>query len=326
MTTTSLLVIGGTGQISASVVRQALHDGLAVTVLNRGSTTIRPVPAGVEQLVADVRDEEALVATLAGRRFYAVADFLTFTPDQLASMLRTVAPLTDQYVFIGSASAYQKPPVALPISESTPLFNPWWEYSRDKIACERLLRDEHLAGRVRATVVRPSHTYDETQVPLLGGWTTVERMRRGAPIVLHGDGTSMWALTHSADFARAFVGLLGHPDAFGEAFNIMSPELLTWNTIARDLADAAGAALHVVHRTTHDLTEAVPEWTADLCGDRSHPAVFDTTKIRAIVPDWEARVPFAEGARQIVAWHDADASRRTLDPWVDDAYERLVAL
>jgi nucleoside-diphosphate-sugar epimerase len=326
MTSTSLLVIGGTGQISASVVRQALRDGLAVTVLNRGSTTIRPVPAGVEQLVADVRDEEALVATLGGRRFDSVADFLTFTPDQLASMLRVVAPLTDQYVFIGSASAYQKPPVSLPITEATPLFNPWWSYSRDKIACERLLRDEHLAGRVQATVVRPSHTYDETAVPLLGGWTTIERMRRGDPIVLHGDGTSLWALTHSADFARAFVGLLGHPGALGEAFHIMSPELLTWNMIARDLADAAGASLHVVHRTTQVLTDEVPEWTADLCGDRSHPAVFDTSKIRALVPGWEARVPFAEGARQIVAWHDADASRRTVDPWVDGAYERLVAL
>ncbi|MBD8704255.1 NAD-dependent epimerase/dehydratase family protein [Frigoribacterium sp. CFBP 13712] len=326
MTTTSLLVIGGTGQISAAVVRQALLDGVAVTVLNRGSTSIRPLPAGVEQLTADVRDEEAVVAALHGRRFDSVADYLTFTPEQLASMLRVVAPLTDQYIFIGSASAYQKPPVSLPITEATPLFNPWWAYSRDKIACERLLRDEHQAGRVQATVVRPSHTYDETHVPLLGGWTTIERMRRGDTIVLHGDGTSMWALTHSTDFARAFVALLGHPDAMGEAFSIMAPEQLTWNMIARDLADAAGAPLHLVHRTTHDITETVPEWTADLCGDRSHPAVFDTAKIRAIAPDWEARVPFAEGARQIVAWHDADPARRAIDPGVDAAYDRLVSL
>ena len=325
MTSTSLLVIGGTGQISAGVVRHALSAGLAVTVVNRGSTSIRPVPAGVERLTADVRDESSLTRVLGGRRFDAVADFLTYTPDQLRLMLRVVGPLTGQYVFIGSASTYQKPPAVLPISEATPLFNPWSAYARDKIACERLLRDEHLAHRVRATVVRPSHTYDQTHVPLIGGWTVIDRMRRGEPIVLHGDGSSMWALTHADDFARAFVALLGHPDAFGEAFNIMSPELLTWNAIARCLADAAGGTLRVVHRTTRDLVRLAPQWDADLRGDRSHPALFDTTKIRAIAPDWEARVPFAEGARQIVSWHDADPARRTVDADVDALYSRLVS-
>ena len=325
MTQKSLLVIGGTGQISAACVRQASRDGWAVTVVNRGSTSVRPLPDEVEQLTADVRDEEALRSALGGRRFDSVADFLTFTPEQLASMLRVVADRTAQYVFVGSASTYQKPPAALPITEATPLFNPWSQYARDKIACERLLRDEHLAGRVRATVVRPSHTYDRTHVPLLGGWTVVDRMRRGAPVVLHGDGTSMWAMTHSDDFAPAFVGLLGRDVALGEAFTVTAPELLTWNTVARCLADAAGGSLHLVHRTTHDLVELAPEWDADLRGDRSHPALFDTTKIRAVVPDWEPRIPFAEGARQIVAWHDADPARRVVDPAVDALYDRLSA-
>jgi nucleoside-diphosphate-sugar epimerase len=325
MTQKTLLVIGGTGQISASCVRLAVRDGWAVTVVNRGSTSIRALPAEVEHLTADVRDEESLAGALRGRRFDSVADFLTFTPEQLATMLRVVAASTGQYVFVGSASTYQKPPAVLPITEATPLFNPWSQYARDKIACERLLRDEHLAGRVRATVVRPSHTYDETHVPLLGGWTVIDRMRRGEPVVLHGDGTSMWAMTHSDDFAPAFVGLLGRDEALGEAYNIMGPELLTWNGIVRCLADAAGGSLQLVHRTTHDLVELAPEWDADLRGDRSHPALFDTTKIRALVPNWETRVPFAEGARQIVAWHDADASRRVVDPAVDALYDRLSA-
>jgi nucleoside-diphosphate-sugar epimerase len=325
MTQKSLLVIGGTGQISAACVREAARSGWAVSVLNRGSTGLRPLPDEVESIVADVRDEEALAATLQGRRFDSVADFLTFTPDQLRSMLRVVVPHADQYVFVGSASTYQKPPAALPISESAPLFNPWSPYARDKIACERLLRDEHLAGRVRATVVRPSHTYDRTHVPLLGGWTVVDRMRRGAPVVLHGDGTAMWALTHADDFARAFVPLLGAAEASGEAFNVMSSELLTWNQIARCLSDAAGGSLHVVHRTTHDLVEAAPQWDADLRGDRSHPAVFDSSKVREVAVGWEPRVPFAEGARQIVAWHDADPSRRVVDPEVDALYDRLAA-
>lgn len=327
MTTQSLLVIGGTGQISASVVHEAVRRGIAVTVLNRGATSIRPLPDGVEHLVADVRDEDAFAAAVAGRRFDVVVDVLTYVPEQLALTLRVVAGACDQYVFIGSASSYQKPPSALPITEATPLHNPWSQYARDKIACEKLLREEHVAGRVRATVVRPSHTYDRTHVPLLGGWTVVDRMRRGVPIVLHGDGTSMWALTWSDDFARAFVNLLGHPSAVGEAFHITSPEPLTWNHIAHCLADAAGAVetLRVVHRTTHDLVEAVPAWDADLRGDRSHPAVFDTTKIRSLAPGWEPQVPFAEGARRIVAWYDDDDSRRVVDPEVDALYDRLVA-
>ena len=325
MTTQSLLVLGGTGQISASVVREAVRRGTRVTVLNRGATSTRPLPDEVERLVADVRDEAAFAAAVAGRRFDVVVDVLTYTPEELARTLRVVGGACDQYVFLGSASSYQKPPSALPITEATPLHNPWSAYARDKIACERLLREEHVAGRVRATVVRPSHTYDRTHVPLLGGWTVVDRMRRGEPVVLHGDGTSMWAMTWSDDFARAFVELLGHPEAIGEAYQIMAPEPLTWNHIAHCLADAAGVgdSLRVVHRTTSDIVEAVPEWDADLRGDRSHPAVFDTTKIRALVPDWAPQVAFAEGARRVVAWYDEDASRRVVDPEVDARYDRL---
>lgn len=324
MTTKSLLVVGGTGQISAACVRAAVASGVSVTVLNRGVTRLRRLPDDVETISADIRDPEAVEAALDGRRFDTVADFLTFTPDQVRTAIRLFGERSDQYLFVSSATAYQKPPTHLPIDEGTPLFNPFSPYARDKIACERLLRDEHARGTVRVTVVRPSQTYDRTRVPLLGGWTTIDRMRRGRPIVLHGDGTAPWAITHADDFATAFVALLGAPEAIGEAFNIMSPELLTWNTIALDLADAAGVdAPTIVHRTTHELVAEAPEWDASLRGDRSHAAVFDTTKIRALAPDWTARIPFAEGARQIVRWHDKDQSRQVVDPEVDALYDRL---
>ncbi|ROQ37497.1 nucleoside-diphosphate-sugar epimerase [Frondihabitans sp. PhB188] len=326
MTTTSLLFIGGTGQISASCVREACANGIAVTVLNRGTTLSRELPAGVEVITADIRDEDAVRTALGDRRFDSIADFITFTPAEVSRAVRLFGDRTEQYVFISSASAYQKPPARLPIDEATPLHNPFWQYSRDKIACERLLRDEHAAGRIRVTVVRPSHTYDRTQVPLLGGWTAIDRMRRGLPIVLHGDGTSPWAITHSDDFATAFVHVLGAPEAIGEAFNIMSPELLTWNSIALDLADAAGVEVpHLVHRTTHDLVQEAPVWDEALRGDRSHAAIFDTSKIESLAPGWAPRIPFAEGARRILAWHDADASRRVVDRDVDALYDRLTA-
>ncbi|AMM19886.1 NAD-dependent dehydratase [Frondihabitans sp. PAMC 28766] len=326
MTTKSLLVIGGTGQISAACVRDAVARGFDVTVVNRGATSSRHVPAEVETLTADVRDERSVQDALGSRRFDSVADFLTFTPDQMQCAIRLYGEICDQYVFVSSASAYQKPPAALPITENTPLFNPFWQYSRDKIACERLLRDEHARGRVRATVVRPSHTYDRTQVPLLGGWTVIDRLRRGLPISLHGDGTSPWALTHSDDFAPAFLAVLGAEAAIGEAFNIMSPELLTWNMIALDLADAAGVEVpHIVHRTTHDTVQIAPEWDEPLRGDRTHAAIFDCTKILELAPTWQQTIPFAEGARRIVRWYDADESRRVVDPHIDALYDRLTA-
>lgn len=321
-----ILFIGGTGIISSAAAVRAQSLGHEVTLLNRGSSAIRPVPSGVEVVTGDVRDPASVRNAIGDRMFDVVVDFVAFTPEQVQGDIDLFSGRTGQYVFISSASAYAKPVPSLPIRESSPLRNPFWQYSRDKIACERLLRDEHAAGRIRVTVVRPSHTYDRTQVPLLGGWTAIDRMRRGLPIVLHGDGTSPWAITHSDDFATAFVHVLGAPEAIGEAFNIMSPELLTWNSIALDLADAAGVEVpHLVHRTTHDLVQEAPVWDEALRGDRSHAAIFDTSKIESLAPGWAPRIPFAEGARRILAWHDADASRRVVDRDVDALYDRLTA-
>ena len=320
-----VLFIGGTGVISSACVRGAVAAGIQVSVLNRGVSTSRPLPEPVEVIRADVRDTDAVRAALSGREFDAVADFMTFTADQAEAGIDLFTGRTGQYVFISSASAYQKPPARLPVTESTPLRNPFLEYSRDKIACEDLLARAWRDSGFPATVVRPSHTYDETSVPLLGGWTDVDRMRRGLPVVVHGDGASLWTLTHHDDFARAFVGLLGHPATIGDSVHITSDEVLTWDQIYRTMADAAGVGdPEIVHIASDTIAARAPDLGDALLGDRSHCAVFDNSKVKALVPDFVATIPFAVGARDIVAWHDADASRRGVNADLDSTFDRLV--
>ena len=226
-----VLFIGGSGVISTSCVRRAVALGHRVTVLNRGRSGERSLPSEVETLVADATDAAAVAEAVADREFDAVAQFRAFVPEHVAGDLATFTGRTGQYVFISSASAYQKPPTRLPVTESTPLRNPFWQYSRDKIACEDLLVAAYRNSGFPATIVRPSHTYDETLLPTTGGWTDVARMRAGKPVVVHGDGTSQWTLTHSDDFAVAFVGLLGHPAAIGDDFTITGTHAPTWNEI-----------------------------------------------------------------------------------------------
>jgi nucleoside-diphosphate-sugar epimerase len=230
-----------------------------------------------------------------------------------------------QYVFISSASAYQTPPGRLPVRESTPLRNPFWQYSRDKIACEDLLVAAYRERALPVTIVRPSHTYDRTLLPFDGGWTVVDRMRRGAPVVVPGDGTSLWTLTHQADFAHAFVGLLGHPAAIGDSFHITSDEWLPWNEIYETVAAAAGVSeLDLVHVPSDAIAAADPDWGAGMLGDKAHSMIFDNTKVKRLVPDYVATIPFAQGAREIVAWYDADPSRQTVDQAMDATMDGLV--
>ncbi|HEV7194797.1 MAG TPA: NAD-dependent epimerase/dehydratase family protein [Pedococcus sp.] len=330
MTALSVLFIGGTGVISSACSREAVARGMAVTILTRGTSVTHPQPAGVESLHADVRDSEAVRSALGERQFDVVADFLSFTPDQVRQQLDHFAGPTrqsgriGQYVFISSASAYQTPPSRLPVTESTPLRNPFWAYSRNKIACEDLLVRAYRDDDLPMTIVRPSHTYDHTLPPFHGGWTMVERMRRGQEVVVHGDGTSLWTITHHEDFARAFVGLLGRSEALGEAFHITSDEAPTWNRIYTDVAEAAGVEPRLVHVTSEAIAAQDADFGASLLGDKSNSMVFDNTKVRALVPGWSARIPFREGAQQIVDWHGADPARRRVDPRLDALYDRLV--
>ena len=319
-----MLFIGGTGIISSACSQRAVDSGLDLTILNRGGSTTRPAPQGVRVLHADVRDPDSVREALGDEEFDVVADFIAFTPDHVAADVELFRGRTGQYVFISSASAYQTPPARLPVVESTPLRNPFWQYSRDKIACEDLLVRAHREEAFPATIVRPSHTYDRTLVPLEGGWTLVERMRRGAPVVIHGDGTSLWTLTHHTDFAKGFTGLLGHPAAVGDSFHITSDEALTWNRIAADLAAAAGVGEpRIVHVPSDAIAAADPEVGAGLLGDKAHSMVFDNSKVRALVPDYVATVPFHLGAREIVGWYDADPARRAADPRVEALHDAL---
>ena len=323
--TLRVLFIGGTGIISSASVRLAVERGIDLTVLNRGVGTLRPLPDGVEVLRADVRDPAAVRAAIGDREFDAVVDWVAFTPEHVAADVEVFAGRTGQYVFISSASAYQTPPERLPVTESTPLRNPYWEYSRNKIACEDLLVRAYREDGFPATIVRPSHTYDRTLVPLDGGWTAVERMRRGKAVVVHGDGTSLWTLTHHEDFARGFVPLLGHPRTVGEAFHITSDDVLTWDQVVRALGRAAGVEPRIVHVPSDAIAAVDPEWGAGLLGDKAHSMVFDTTKLRWVVPDFAATIPFERGAREIVAWHDADPARRRVDARLDALMDDLEA-
>ncbi|GKV74779.1 MULTISPECIES: NAD-dependent epimerase/dehydratase family protein [Pseudarthrobacter] len=321
----SILFIGGTGVISAAAAERAVALGHRLTILNRGRST-RPVPDGAEILTADVRDASAVRAVLAGREFDAVADFITFTADQAQASLDLFAGRTGQYVFISSASAYQKPPTRLPILESTPLKNPFWQYSRDKIACEELFYKAYREQDFPLTVVRPSHTYDRTKIAMVGGWTDIYRMRSGLPVMVHGDGTSLWTLTHSQDFAKAFVGLLGRPQAVGESYTITSDEYLPWNQIYQLFARAAGVPEpELVHVSSETIAAHSAELGANLLGDRSHSVVFDNTKIKSLVPGYHATIPFADGARQIVQWFDANPRLQTVDQDYMALSDRLIA-
>jgi nucleoside-diphosphate-sugar epimerase len=319
------LFIGGNGIISSAVSALAIENGVDLTLLNRGESTSRPPIDGARHLKGDADDAASVAAAVGRLEFDVVVNFRSFLPGRVRDDVELFGGRTGQYVYISSASAYQKPVARLPITESTPLRNPLWEYSRNKIASEDVLVAAYRDSGFPATIVRPSHTYDRASVPFDGGWTIVERMRMGKPIVVHGDGTSLWTLTHHADFARAFVGLLGHPQVLGDTFQITSDEVLTWNAIATTLARAAGVEADIVHVASDTIAKAIPEWGAGLTGDKAHSVVFDNTKIKAIVPGWRATIPFWQGAREIVQWHDESPARRVLDSALDAKLDAIVA-
>ena len=318
------LFIGGTGVISSACSELALARGIDLYLLNRGRS-VRPVPAGVRVLHADIRDPEQARAALAGHAFDVVVDWIAFTPDQVAADVALFRGRTGQYIFISSATVYEKPPSRLPIVEDTPLHNPFWTYAASKIACEELLREAARVEGFPSTIVRPSHTYDRTKLPVTGGYTSVARMRQGKPVVVQGDGTSTWVLTHHRDFAVGLVGLLGNLRAVGEAFHITSDELLTWNQVYSIVGRAAGVEPHLVHIPSDVIARHDPEWGAALLGDKAHSVIFDNSKIRRFVPDFAPAIPFTRGVEEIIAWYDADSARQTVDARLDAVQDTLTA-
>mgnify|MGYP001197283907 CR=1 FL=1 len=318
------LFIGGTGIISSGCARLALERGIELTLLNRGQST-RPVPEGAKVLTADIRDPQAVRSALGDLTFDCVAEFTAFTPEHIETDLDLFRGRTGQYIFISSASTYQTPPALLPVTESTLLDNPVWQYSRNKIACEERLVRAYREEKFPITIVRPSHTYDPCYVPIHGEWTTVDRMLRGEPVIVHGDGTSLWTLTYNADFAKGFVGLMGNSHAMGEVFHITSDEWLTWNQIHEIIAAAAGVRAEIVHIPSDLIKAYDPVWGDSLLGDKTHSFILDNSKIKRAVPDFVCTKPFTRGAEEIIAWHLADPARQKVDQGYNAICERILA-
>lgn len=320
-----VLFIGGTGIISSGCSPLAVDRGIDLYFLNRAQSS-RATPDGVTQLIGDIRDPQSVSQAIAGHTFDAVVNWIAFTPNHIQQDIDLFTGKTGQYLFISSASAYQTPPSTLPVTESTILDNPYWEYSRNKIACEELLVDAYRKSKFPMTIVRPSHTYDERLLPFDHGWTVVDRMRKGKKVVVHGDGTSLWVLTHHKDFAKGFVPLLGNSHAIGESYHITSDELLSWNQIYDVVAQAAGTTAQKVHVASETIAKHDPDRGPGLLGDKANSMIFDNTKIKNLAPDFLCTHPFSHGAKEIIAWYDADPARQVVNPTFDSLQDKLVEL
>jgi nucleoside-diphosphate-sugar epimerase len=318
-----VLFIGGTGVISSACARAAIAAGMDLSLVCRG-TSARPVPPEARVIAGDIRDAAWAHRTLGHERFDVVVDWVGFVPRNVELDVELFRGRVRQYVFISSASVYEPSALRLPIVESSTRGNLHWAYARDKVACEELLFEAFRRDGFPATIVRPSHTYDLGLLPVRGGWATVDRMRRGLPVVIAGDGASLWTLTHHEDFARGLVGLLGLDAALGEAFHITSEEALSWNAIYELVAEAAGARLRAVHVPVDVIAACDPPWGASLLGDKAVSKVFDNSKIRSLVPGYRAEIGYAQGAGMQVGWYDGDPLRRRVDPAVGETTDRIL--
>lgn len=320
-----ILFIGGTGKISTVVSRQVLSDGHELYLLNRRLRANNP--KGSRSLKADINDVRAVQAALRDYKFDVVVDWIAFTPEHIERDIALFKDRTEQFIFISSASVYQKPPVQYLTTESTPLSNPFWEYSRNKIACEERLWRAYRDEEFPMTIVRPSFTYNHYFPVAVGGfgcYTLADRLKKGKPIIVHGDGSSLWTMTHAEDFGRGFVGLLGNRRSIGEAFHITSDEVLTWNQVYQTIADALGARANIIHIPSDFIVRLAPELAGGLLGDKTWSAVFDNSKIKKFVPGFRAVIPFRDGMQRAVAWFEADRKRRRVDSAVNRQMDQII--
>ena len=319
-----VLFIGGTGIISSACSELAVSRGIDLYHLNRGtSAELRPV-SGVKTIKADIRNSDETLTALGDHQFDVVVNWITFTTEQLQHDIDIFSSRTKQYVFISTAALYETPPSRLPITEETPLSNPYWEYARKKIAVEESLREAYLETGFPYTIVRPSHTYDKTLIPLQGGITTLMRIKQGLPVISHGDGASVWTLTHHKDFAKGLVGLLGKAEAINEAYHITSDEWLSWDNIFRHMGSAMGIEPNLVHIPSDIIARYDQVFAEGLLGDKSHSMNFDNSKIKTLVPDFSAEIPFEQGAKEIVAWYEADSARQKIDPYLNGLFDKMI--
>jgi len=323
-----VLFVGGTGIISTACTRLAAQRGMEVYVLNRGKTLAK-LPDGVRTIQADIQDEDQASAALANRTFDVVANFVNFVPNDIDRDVRLFQGKVGQYIFISSASAYQTPPMNYLVTESTPLANPHWEYSRNKILCEQRLT-QHYENGFPAVIVRPSLTYGDTLIPLsitswTQSWSAVDRMIKGKPIIIHGDGSSIWTSTHNTDFAKGFVGLFGNARTIGESFHITSDEVLTWNQCYQIVADIVGAEPKFVHISSDMLTAFNPELEGWLAGGFSNSVVFDNSKIKSWVPDFVATTGFKQGIGQTIRHFQSNPRLQAVDAKYDQWCDHVIA-
>jgi nucleoside-diphosphate-sugar epimerase len=325
-----ILFIGGTGLISSACSELALERGNELFILNRSQTSKYPLPGGAKLIQGDVHGNPTeLVKLLQNHEFDSVVDWIAYTPEDIERDITLFKGRTHQFVFISSASAYEKPPKHYLITEATPLGNPYWQYSRDKIACETRLMDEYRKTGFPVTIVRPSLTYGPSQIPLsVGSWlhpyTVIDRIKRGKKLIIPGDGTSLWVLTWNGDFARGLIGLLSNDQAVGQAFHITSDEVLSWNQIYQEVFSALGKEPALVHISSDLIAAHWPHAVGSLIGDKSNSAVFDNGKIKEFVPDFHCDVTWAEGVRRAITWHEADSRRMTVDHETDEIWDRII--
>jgi nucleoside-diphosphate-sugar epimerase len=326
-----VLFIGGTGLISSACTNLAVMNGVDLYVLNRSTNTKHMLPHEAHLLRADIhgsmKDLEDLLELYA---FDVVVDWIAYTRQDIERDIQLFTGKTSQYIFISSASVYQKPPVHYVITEKTPLSNPFWEYARNKIACENRLMQEYNQHGFPVTIVRPSLTYGVSQIPLcVNSWqhpyTVIERMQLGKKIIVPGDGTSLWTVTWNEDFAVGFNGLMGHEDAIGEDFHITSDEVLTWNEIYMETGRSIGVTPDIIHIPSDLLAAYEPSATGSLTGDKVNSSVFDNGKIKRFVPAFHTRIGWAEGVRKALNWFWADALRRTVDARLNEVYDTIIA-
>lgn len=317
-----VLFIGGTGIISSAVSRLAVERGIELYHFNRGKSH-RKIE-GVKNITGNIRNIEETKQILADYSFEVVVNWITFTPEHVQADIEIFTGKTKQYIFISSASAYEKPISKLPITEETPLINPFWQYSRDKATCEKMLMDAYKTSNFPVTIVRPSHTYDNTLIPNDWGYTILDRMLKGKKIIIQGDGTSLWVLTHNSDFAVGFVGLFGKKEAIGEAFHITSDELLTWNQIYQMMADELGVPLNAVHIPSDFIAKYNPEHGAGLLGDKSHSVIFDNSKIKKLVPEFDCKISFSKGLKEIIAWYKSNKDWQVVNEDINNSIDEII--
>jgi nucleoside-diphosphate-sugar epimerase len=321
---TKVLFIGGTGIISTACAQLAVQQGIELYLLNRGQST-RETAKGAIVLKGDIRDSESVKSAIGKKRFDCVVDFVAFSTEHVQTDIDLFKDITSQFIFISSASVYRKAPGLVPVTESTFAANRHWLYSRNKIACEELLIKAFRDFDFPATIVRPSHTYDKRSFPWFGSWTVIDRMQKGKKVMVQGDGTSLWTLTHHKDFAKGFNGLLGNSSAVGEIFHITGDEYVSWDRIHKIYGDIIGVKPNLAHVPSEVIIHNNPNWEGDLLGDKSHCMLFDNSKIKRYVPGYAATIPYSHGAQEIMDYYLEDKSRQMVNSELNELFDKIIA-